>query len=329
MTTAQLQHYVPRFLLRRFGSGKKERLHVFDKHTSATFCSAATKLAAMNNFYDFKFMDASMTVEPVLSHVESKAGKHIVNILKRRRLGLDDPIERSELTAFLAIQMVRTPAMSAMHNDISTRLKNWLRDNGASQDFFRSDPAIGDGENAQRAIMARSIVNAPARFGPAFIDKDWLLLQTDSKHPFLIGDHPLTMHNLVKVGGYGNLGIASKGIEIYFPLSPNLALAILCPTHREVLTNDLQSIDRIIGASNKDRNWVGKTDALALLQALNTGEPLQSNPANVEFINSLQIAAAERFVFSSNDDFSLVKEMIHTDPECRHGHRMQEATGKL
>ena len=33
MATIQLQHYVPQFMLRRFGSSKKDRLHVFDKHT--------------------------------------------------------------------------------------------------------------------------------------------------------------------------------------------------------------------------------------------------------------------------------------------------------
>ena len=77
MATTQLQHYVPRFLLRRFGSGKKDRLHVFDKHTDTTFASSAAKLAAKNNFYDFKFMGDPVTIEPILGHVESKAGEHI------------------------------------------------------------------------------------------------------------------------------------------------------------------------------------------------------------------------------------------------------------
>lgn len=330
MATTQLQHYVPRFLLRRFGSGKKDRLHVFDKQTDAAFSRPATKLAAMNNFYDFEFMGASMTVEPVLSHVESKAGKHIANIVKNRRLSLEDPVERGELTAFLAIQMVRTPAISAMHNDIFTRMEDWLRTNGAPQEFFKPDQAVGDGENAQRAMMARNIVNAPIDFGSAFIDKDWLLLQTDNKHSFLIGDHPLTMHNMVEQVGRGNLGVAVEGIELYFPLSPSLALAIWCRTHREMLTNSLQSIDRLVGASNKERNWIkGRSDVLAILEALQTGEPLHSNPENVEFFNSLQIATAERFVFSSNDDFSLVKDMIRTNPEFRRGRRIHEATGKL
>ena len=30
---AKVQHYVPQFLLRKFGNGKKDQLHVFDKQT--------------------------------------------------------------------------------------------------------------------------------------------------------------------------------------------------------------------------------------------------------------------------------------------------------
>jgi len=209
-------------------------------------------------------------------------------------------------------------------------METWLRAKGAPQEFFTPDPIVGEGENAERAMMARNICNAPSDYGLALINKDWLLLKTDNKHPYLIGDHPLTMHNMVVQEGRGNLGIAVEGIELYFPLSPNLALAIWCPSHREMLTNSLQSIDRLVEVSNTERDWVrGKGDVLAILEALQTGDPLRSSPENVEFFNSLQVSTAERFVFSSNDDFSIVKEMIRANPELRHGRRMHEATGKF
>jgi hypothetical protein len=331
MATAQLQHYVPRFLLRRFGSGKKDRVHVFDKHADATFCSAATKLAAINNFYDFEFMETPMTVESVLSRVESKAAKHISNIVKNCQLSVDDPIERGELAAFLAIQMVRTPARSAMHRDIFTQMEDWLRANGAAKDFFKPDPAVGEGENAERAMIARDILNAPINYAPALIDKDWLLLQTDSKYPYLIGDHPLTLHNMVVQEGRGNLGVGVEGIEIYFPLSPDLALAIWCPSHRQFLVDAIQRFEGLteISSSSMKNFSSAKDNALKIVEAIQTGKPLWSEPENVEFFNSLQIATAERFVFSSNDNFSLVKDMVRTNPELRHGRRMPEATGKF
>jgi len=330
MTTTQLQHYVPKFLLRRFGSGKKDRLHVFDKHTDATFASSAGKLAAKNNFYDFEFMGEPVTIEPVLGRVESKAGKHIARIIKGRRLNLNDPEERGELAAFFAIQMVRTPAVQATHSDIFNRMEAYLRAEGAPQEFFASDHAVGEGENAERALMAKNICNAPIDYGPALIEKDWLLFQTDNKNPYLIGDHPLTMHNMIEKEGRGNLGVAVDGIELYFPLSPNLALAVWCQSHRKMLIESLQSMDKLVAASNALRDWEkAKSDVLEILEALQTGEPLRSSPENVEFFNSLQVSTAERFVFSSTEDFSIVKEMIQTNPELRHGRRIHEATEKF
>lgn len=284
----------------------------------------------MNNFYDFEFMGAPMSVESILSHVESKASKHIARIVKNRHLNINDPDERGELAAFFAIQMVRTPAVQATHSEIFNRMEAWLRANGASQELFAPDNAVGKGENAERAMMARNILNAPKDYGPALIDKDWLLMQTDNKHPYLIGDHPLTMHNMVEQKGRGNLGIAVDGIELYFPLSPELALAIWCPSHHQMLTDSIQSFDRLTETFNSDRNWGGaKNEVLAILEAIQSGKPLRSKPDNVEFFNSLQVATAERFVFSSNNDFSLVKEMIRTNPELRFGRRMHEATGKF
>jgi len=330
MATAQLQHYVPRFLLRRFGIGKKDRLFVFDKHADTTFASSAAKLAAKNNFYDFDFMGEPVTVEPTLARIESVASVHIARVVKNRKLNLNDPEERGELAAFFAIQMVRTPAVLAMHRDVFSKMESWLRAEGAPEHLFAPDAQVGGGENAERAMMARSICNAPIDFGPTLINKDWVLFQTDNKHPYLIGDHPLTMHNGVEREGRGNIGVAVEGIEIYFPLAPNLALGIWCPSHRKMLENSLRNIDSLVSTSNTEKDWSqAKSEVMEILEALQTGEPLQSNPENVEFFNSLQIATAERFVFSSIDDFSLVKEMIKTNPDLRYGRRIHEANGKF
>ncbi|MDB5789306.1 DUF4238 domain-containing protein [Caballeronia mineralivorans] len=50
---AKVQHYVPQFLLRNFGTGKKDQLHVFNKATDKTFLTNARNVAAESRFYDF------------------------------------------------------------------------------------------------------------------------------------------------------------------------------------------------------------------------------------------------------------------------------------
>jgi hypothetical protein len=80
-------------------------------------------------------------------------------------------------------------------------------------------------------------MNAPSVFGPHFLNKDWLLISTTRKSPFIIGDNPLALQNAIDMGPYGNLGLAVKGIEIYLPLSPVRALAIWCPSHKQAIVS--------------------------------------------------------------------------------------------
>lgn len=327
----KLQHYVPRFLLYRFGMGKKGHLYVYDKHKNAIFRQAANKLAAENGFYDFKFHGWLLTMEPSLADLESRAARHIRRIVDQRQLQSIDSVERSELANFFAVQLVRTRACLETMRHFGSSMEALLRKEGVPDDFFAPDIAVGSGENAERAIMAKLISDAHKSLAPAIIGKDWVLLQTDRKNPYLIGDHPLTMHNMIDRSPRGSVGLMVQGIEIYVPLAPDLALGMWCPSRREKVMAGIQRLERL-GYSNPNvaghfaRPW---SNALSRIEAIQTGQPLRSLPENVEFFNSLQVSFAERFIFSSNNDFSLVEDMIRSNPELRHGRRIREASGKL
>ncbi|KQY90736.1 DUF4238 domain-containing protein [Pelomonas sp. Root1444] len=43
---AKVQHHVPQFLLRQFGTGQKDQLHAFDKATGRTFVTNAKNAAS-------------------------------------------------------------------------------------------------------------------------------------------------------------------------------------------------------------------------------------------------------------------------------------------
>ena len=45
-------------------------------------------------------------------------------------------------------------------------------------------------------------------------------------------------------------------------------------------------------------------------------------PENIENINSLQVLSSERFIFSSNDDFSLIEDMLEQNPNLIQGPRL-------
>jgi hypothetical protein len=114
--------------------------------------------------------------------------------------------------------------------------------------------------------------------------------------------------------------------------SPKFTLAMHCPTSADELERAVLARMRVPWEQALCdpgiclRPW---GPAVAFLQAVKTGMPLTSEPTNVTFFNSLQIACAERFLFASNRDFSLALEMINQDATLRHGSRWSEATGKF
>lgn len=199
------------------------------------------------------------------------------------------------------------------------------------EEFFKPDEKIGEGENAQKAMHAGLMSDAASNFSPLLADKDWVLLKTTPSAPFLVGDHPLTMANQVDHAPRGNLGLAVTGIELYFPLTPTLALAMWCRSIQENLLKKFRQLDRLVDvAPNVAAQYIDAwKDGITIVEAIQRGTPLESQPDNVTYFNSLQIAFAERFLFSCNGDFSLAEEMIRDNAAFRHGRRLEEATGKF
>jgi hypothetical protein len=249
--------------------------------------------------------------------------------VKEKRLEIVEPRQRAELAQFLAVQMIRTRASIEMYKGMFAQIEAWARNQGMKADFFDLPSELGSRENADKAMFARAVGRAPMDFGATLAAKDWVLLQCHGTGKYLLGDHPLTMHNMIRRPGRGNLGIGVEGIELYFPLSPNLALALWCPSHREAMVKGIQKLaDLSESEPQVAQRFAGAwNDALNIMDAITKGVPLQSQPENVEFFNSLQISTAERFVFSSDGDFALVEDMVRTNPELRRGRRLTVGGG--
>lgn len=331
MTHPQQHHYVSNFLLGSFEAGEKKQIQVFDKQNGKVFASKANKLAKKRYYYDFEFMGVKLTLEPGLQEIEDRAARRVKQIIEDGCLHHDQPMERVELARFIAIQLVRTPAQQEKFRDFGDRLETYLRKEGMSEDFFKIDPKLGDKDNAERVLMARQIVNASKAYTSVLLDKDWVLMEANPTHPFIIGDHPVIMHNDVDHGPRGSLGLLVRGIEIYIPLSPTLILALWCKTHYQELLARVEKLDEL---STRNPEYVmqyadGWKESLKLIEAIQTGKALRSHNENIVFANSLQISSAERFVFSSSSDFSLAQDMISESDDLRYGARIAEATGKF
>lgn len=241
--SSPLHHYVPHFLLRRFGrGGKTHQIHVYDKWTGKKFSSPANKLAAERKLYDFQFKGIPMTLEPSLAGLESETAQRVEAILLRGRLAMKEPEviqERSTLARFLAVQMVRTAGALAKQDDLARKMKAILLERGLPDEYFQPAPEVGSEENAVKCNFAGRICTANKDLGPDLVKKDWLLIQTDLKHPFLLGDHPVVLDNFFG----GKLGVGVPGIVILFPFSPEFALGLHCPSIAEDIRREQEKLD--------------------------------------------------------------------------------------
>lgn len=329
-----LQHYVPKFMLRRFAKKGGELVYAFDKHLDRSFQFSTSKkskmgVAAERFLYDFEFHGVPLTLEPSLSALETKAAEITSEII---RIECIDPTwheKKAVLACFLAVQLARTKATLTTQDDLNSRMEEFVRSKGVPQEFFESDPALGDKENARKAYFARMISNASRDWAPLLLDKVWHLLSTDDSDPFLLGDHPFTRFNEPGQGLRGNLGLRSKGVQIYFPLSPTLTLCLMCNSYLDTLIDGVERIDRLLSAKLGDASELQATrrSTIQIIESMLTGGVVRCRPESVEHFNSLQIIEAERFVFSCKDDFEMVKEMIEADEATRRAPRFVEGGG--
>ena len=317
---AAIQHYVPRFLLKNFCTGQKPRLWAYDKSTAKSFETNIQSVAGERNFYEAEIGDRILSLEEGLSAMESKTAAIIDRILVQRSIGNLSDDDRIQIAVFVAIQMRRVPNQRENLIAMNAAIRKALGDRDIHPDLVEG---LSDMTPEEAKTMSLMILPEPNHEFPSHIlDKTWLLFETEAATPFYISDNPVAMQNLVEPKGpfRGNLGLAVPGIEIYLPISSTMTLGFFCRSHEAVIRN---GVDRMLSAFIRDPDspTPGFGPLLDWMRAFRKGTPLPSEAENVLNHNSLQVRQAERYVFSSSSDFSLVEDMIANEPRYRTGPR--------
>ena len=191
---------------------------------------------------------------------------------------------------------------------------------GASEENIREVTESPNNVPEDKLFGLRSLVTA-REFIPHFLNKAWVLLETMPQNPFFTSDNPIGLHNEMDYGPYGNLGLAVKGIEIYFPISSTLCINLLCPTIAEEFRkayDNLRMLDQM-SPGLADSIMKRPTFARAFCDGLLNGTPIKVLEDNVTMINSLQVVYSSRFVYCEINSFDLVKRMIRDNPKYREG----------
>lgn len=319
---AHIQHYVPQFILKNFSEGKKHHVWVFDKLTGRKFKTNVRNIAAERGFYDIELENNIATLEPSITDLEIKSSRIIKYILDKENIAVISENDKLLLSQFISVQFVRTKQYRVKFKQLSDALEDKFCLMGFNPENIKGYDKI-DEEKAKIESM-HSIISSD-KFIPYFYGKTWLLFKTTKKYPLYISDNPITLQNLNDYGAYGNLGLAIKGIEIYFPISRTITLAMYCPSITDKVRKASESYHNLCKLTGDIKpNLKGNT--LLLAQFIDGIEKVRTIPHNIDSLinhNSLQVKFSARYVFSSIPDFSLAERMISEHPELKEGPKIK------
>lgn len=308
---SEQQHYVPRFLLKHFTKGKKPQTHVYDKSNDNTFKTHIKNIASENGFYDIKTDDGILTLEPSLAHLESNASGIIKRIIKDKTTNNLTEKEVAILSVFLAVQFVRTKEHRLRFEHMGELLADKMHSMGATEENIAEYTKPPNELPEGKVVGFKSILESN-EFIPHFLNKRWVVFETNHKHPFYISDNPITLHNELDHGPYGNIGLAVKGIQIYMPISSTLTLGLLCPSIVEELQKGMDNI-KLIDTYGQYATGGGASvpeATRAFCEGAINGKTIPLSEDNVIFMNSLQVTYSSRFVYCEEPKFELIKKMV-------------------
>lgn len=318
------------------GAGKAEQVQVFDKQSDRSFTARLENVLAGRYFNTIWHDDFVQDVEGPLSKLEDRAAPVLRKLVEERSWANLDGKEKVTLAFFLGVQFVRGP-------DTRVRIDQMIDQMQAITKAMAAAKGGGEIPTAPTADERKQMVfdlirTSAAEMAELLLEKTWLLLEPEDGE-FYLGDTPLAMHNDRDMGPYGNIGLAVPGIQIYFPLAPDLLLALWCSS----LTAELVEVDQkhrsmlgtlslmeTLGVAALTRVEREALDHLrkkwpltkAMITALKARAPLKLDADNLRFVNHLQVRSAERYVLARNQPFDLVHEMLAHKDSYRRGMRL-------
>jgi hypothetical protein len=327
---AKIQHYVPKCLLRGFAAGKSDKIWVCDKQTSRSpFLTAVKNVAAEQGFYNLALPTGVATLEPFLGRLEDRAAGILVRVRREQSIGWLNEEQRMLLAMFAAVQMQRTNSFRLKLADMMEQLSARMRQMGAAFGIAEHHldermPGARKATDEDTKRLMLSMTADAAKLAPLLFEKSLILVRAPKGARFYLSDNPVTLHNMEDYGFRGNIGLAVRGIQLYLPISSDLMLWWVCTSYEELFRRNLAQIQGDWPRLSDDERARLKPlidGNHRYLTAIAGGAPLQFDDQNMLHANSMQVIYAERFVFSSTDDFSLAREMVRNDARLTHGPR--------
>ena len=295
-------HYVPQSILRRFSSGAAQtQLYVFDKLNNRSFPSSIRNAGSENYFNTVEVEGQSISFEDLFQANDDELAQLLEHITSIRSLAAITPDDRSALSQVIAVQIVRTKMVRTTVSSVAEQFAVTLSRAGFEPDKVDGFSIPTDQDTRRAALKYLFDLDGIIS---ALNVKCPILIHSSDSNPFWISDNPIVLHNTFP---YGERGLYSPGIEIYFPISSDLVLGLFCPSIEKKISEMLA-----LGHLQLDRDKYAE-----IPRGLQVGDSVSLGPETRSFLNSLQILYSSRFLYSPTDDFEHAHEILRSQPAAR------------
>lgn len=297
------QHYVPQFYLKSFATRKARnyKIKCYNKESGIEFKENVRNIGMENYFYD---KGGPPQIETLFADKEKIHSKIYKKIISQKSIAKINSEERYNMCEYIFYQNERTRSSRERNKQITKEVYLKLQETENLPNFddlsieYQKWLIESRGEMGQLNILFNDYIDEQGEaHGPDeiinFISQlGWNLTKNSLSSEFYTSDHPIVVTNPIyvegQIKGYGSNSYRAEGVEIYFPLTPRLCL---------ILYDEKKSEYRKV---NSERLVIEK---------------------ELAWINTQIIAKAHRLVFTKNNDFQFVKDILVKYPELSDPYR--------
>lgn len=316
MSKKKIEHYVPQCYLEKWCMPNSKHVNVFDKEQDKSRTNHIEDVASEKYFYDID-LSGVLTKEEIkfydldgvdLSRIDDE--QYIENFFSENvesafKSALDDIVLRARkmtprkikhctfiskkrihlFSLLMAFQYVRVKDVRNSLEELVDMLNQALSEHSASQEMIDKYGSISKKE--LKYVHGKIICNIGeiSKIANTFSKHIWLLFKNTTNTPFFTSDNPIGTTGHIKHPYISMSGLSSQGVEVYFPIAPDLMLILLEKTHHKIF-------------KSKNRHII-EIDEIDI----------------VNDYNSRCVMNSSRCVFSKTDDFSIIDKMKEKQPD--------------
>lgn len=216
MADNKKHHFVPKFYLRMFSEDGCS-INLFNVKAKRRISRAPLK----NQCYRDYFYGKDGIHEKALGQIEGAAAEALRRLVRAESMPPMNDFDFSTILIYLMVQRFRTGyQVDALNEMVDAFAKRALQHQCGEEELGRMTISLSGLSNlaVRHAMTAYVIIH----------DLQWLIVKAPAGSEFLTSDTPVVLANpfFPKRAGAARIGIAHKGLQLFFPVTPRLAITL-------------------------------------------------------------------------------------------------------